>query len=640
MASDKKVPLLPPPPPPPLQHGAMGRPLAADPRRPAQPQEQGAGSVVEAGDGGGSGRVDVQLSLGSPPGDAAMEVPAVHLRRRRSPPPRSGEADGLLREDGVAGGGVVREPSVVVAGGGASAEDSRAYECPFCSATYTRLTAMYGHMKTHERDPGDVAPASNRERKTPKPATEKTEAHDAEAPPAPALSWGATSRRGRSTVLAGGREEEPPAPKEEEEAPRAAADPSRASAAAMLRDVTGIEVGEDDLDQLTPWVAEKGRAEEGLVFLGAGGEAGRRAGAPVHSDDGDTMNVMGSDNDNAEASNAIVGVVAPGTIAAALAAAIDVVATAAAPGAAARCLNADAEYSNGGHGKAVAVGGESNLLGNTPAPAPSAAAATSGMAVAAAPDAAMGNGKGKAIAIGGENKQPGSKYPCHLCDKTFSCHQALGGHIAGHKNRERMTREMLEREPHVCRHCSTAFLTRQGLSAHMTTDHPRAQLGTKDAGNGGGSSAVSRPDSAAGSSRSPFVFTLLKQDEEDEQRQEAVAGNSSAVADNGRANAIGRAAHTFPSAVLVLPALRQVVAPMEGMATVGNGPARLVPASDTAIASSPVATTSTVTPAIPLQNQEGNPPEGTAMRSGNGERATIRIFGVDIAKGMTEEPKE
>lgn len=88
--------------------------------------------------------------------------------------------------------------------------------------------------------------------------------------------------------------------------------------------------------------------------------------------------------------------------------------------------------------------------------------------------------------------QPPREYSCKVCGKTYSTHQGLGGHAAGHRNRQREQESMaaaagmmmmphggggeflaaLRRgrkaeEPHACQKCHKVFATGVALGGHM-----------------------------------------------------------------------------------------------------------------------------------------------------------------------------
>ncbi|XP_066316707.1 uncharacterized protein [Miscanthus floridulus] len=88
--------------------------------------------------------------------------------------------------------------------------------------------------------------------------------------------------------------------------------------------------------------------------------------------------------------------------------------------------------------------------------------------------------------------QPPREYSCKVCGKTYSTHQGLGGHAAGHRNRQReqeamaaaagmmmmphggggeflaaLRRGRKAEEPHACQKCHKVFATGVALGGHM-----------------------------------------------------------------------------------------------------------------------------------------------------------------------------
>ncbi|KAL6868086.1 hypothetical protein ACP4OV_014931 [Aristida adscensionis] len=532
-----------PPPPPPLQHESRGHPLVLNPLCPMQPTEEGANDrVVESDhtttafhshrspyqghrgeDNHGEGEDSSYDSVQLSQGSLSGDTVPA-VKRRGSPLARPCEADSrLLRVNGVAGCSIIQEDPSPVGGGGAPMVDGRIYACPLCSSTFTRETVMHGHMRMHERDPSDESPSPKRLRKRPRPATKKA---------AEAYDGGEPPLVPTLSWGATARRGRIPNPATYRE------DPPAPEAEETIHDMNGMEIAD----------------------MVRSGKAASKLAAPVNGDDDDgnnSMDVTDGDDNDAEANNAVAGARALASSASAPAA---TQATAPAP---------PAVVPRSAPSVAVAVAAGTDVAG-----------------AVASSHAATSNGK--AIAIGGETKlRAGHTYDCKKCGKTFACVQALGGHAAGHRSREKKSREM---------------------RAQMR--HPRRL--PVAAGDAGGSSSMSRHGRRQPKPEEPQV-------------------------------------PASPYCVLALPAPKQVVEvepEEEEEAAAGNGAAGLVPAAAAIAGSSSPATRSTISPQVPLQNEPENPPEaeGMAMEPGNGARTrtTIRLFGVDIivAECAAEEPKE
>ncbi|CAL4953321.1 unnamed protein product [Urochloa decumbens] len=81
--------------------------------------------------------------------------------------------------------------------------------------------------------------------------------------------------------------------------------------------------------------------------------------------------------------------------------------------------------------------------------------------------------------------QPPREYSCKLCGKTYATHQGLGGHAAGHRNRQKEAEaaaaavagmmmvgpggggRRAAEEPHECQKCHKVFATGVALGGHM-----------------------------------------------------------------------------------------------------------------------------------------------------------------------------
>ncbi|KAG0540496.1 hypothetical protein BDA96_03G414100 [Sorghum bicolor] len=112
---------------------------------------------------------------------------------------------------------------------------------------------------------------------------------------------------------------------------------------------------------------------------------------------------------------------------------------------------------------------------------------------AAAPAAQLQQGGGQLVPLP-RPAQPPREYSCKDCGKTYSTHQGLGGHAAGHKNRQReqeamaaaagmmmmphgggggaeflaaLRRGRKAEEPHACQKCHKVFATGVALGGHM-----------------------------------------------------------------------------------------------------------------------------------------------------------------------------
>lgn len=89
-------------------------------------------------------------------------------------------------------------------------------------------------------------------------------------------------------------------------------------------------------------------------------------------------------------------------------------------------------------------------------------------------------------------QQPRREYSCKLCGKSYATHQGLGGHAAGHRNRQKeaeaaaaaagmmmggpddaaafldaLRRGRKAEEPHECQKCHKVFATGVALGGHM-----------------------------------------------------------------------------------------------------------------------------------------------------------------------------
>ncbi|OEL20477.1 hypothetical protein BAE44_0018506 [Dichanthelium oligosanthes] len=253
---------------------------------------------------------------------------------------------------------------------------------------------------------------------------------------------------------------------------------------------------------------------------------------------------------------------------------------------------AGARYSNGGYGKAGA--GYRNV----------------GYGKAADGYSSGGYGYGRTIAVGGQRKRGlGYPYKCTDCDETFYSPQALGGHAAGHRHKEK-SKAMLDLQiasvprsgRHVCTLCDMVFPKGQAVGWHNRKVHCASLI---SAASGASSSSAPHPAAAV-------------------QPSEAIAMNHNAAPIHGPANATRHG--SFPasarSTILALPALGPLHKPPRATGMAGNPVAGLVAGAHVATGSSSLPATTSVLPAIPLQNQEDNPP---AVVPGNHGGRTIRI---------------
>ncbi|CAO1942580.1 unnamed protein product [Urochloa humidicola] len=85
------------------------------------------------------------------------------------------------------------------------------------------------------------------------------------------------------------------------------------------------------------------------------------------------------------------------------------------------------------------------------------------------------------VALAPRPAQPPREYSCKLCGKTYTTHQGLGGHAAGHRNRQKEAEAAAagmmmmgpgqggggRGEPHECQKCHKVFATGVALGGHM-----------------------------------------------------------------------------------------------------------------------------------------------------------------------------
>ncbi|CAO2167321.1 unnamed protein product [Urochloa humidicola] len=85
------------------------------------------------------------------------------------------------------------------------------------------------------------------------------------------------------------------------------------------------------------------------------------------------------------------------------------------------------------------------------------------------------------VAVTPRPAHPPREYSCKLCGKTYTTHQGLGGHAAGHRNRQKEAEAAAagmvmvgpgqdagrSTEPHECQKCHKVFATGVALGGHM-----------------------------------------------------------------------------------------------------------------------------------------------------------------------------
>lgn len=319
---------------------------------------------------------------------------------------------------------------------------------------------------------------------------------------------------------------------------------------------------------------------------------------------------------------------------------------------------------------AVAV---ESLVTMTAAPALSAASA---MATAATPGATLSipkpeeamdfprssgrssrgrKGYDRTIVIGGKPRiVRNAGYSCKECDMTFSSPQGLGGHVAGHRNSEKRSKQNLDavamvaeiegptavpgsdavnrERVYACKRCSMVFESGSALGGHMRT-HYSPEVDVDEPDNSSSIACIAAPTAAAGNSSSPSLCTVqLNQEDEPPVVETEMDTNASAV------HAPADVTISPPLAILALPALNQVAELPEEMVMDGHGGTDGQVQGTMEVCSSLTTTRSISFVSTPVQNQqEENPAEEMVATSRNTKR-TIRLFGINIAEGPKKIP--